>query len=387
MKIIQIVARLNVGGVAVQVILADEQFRARGLKSRVVCGQVGPDEGDMSYLAAEKGTAPHVIPELGRALSPARDLATLVKLWRLLRRERPDVVHTHTAKAGFVGRLAARLAGVPVVVHTFHGHVFRGYFGPAKTRFFIALEQFGARLADRIVTLTEGLKRELVGYGIAPAAKFAVIPLGLELAPLAALPRHGGALRRELGLDASTPLVGAVGRLAPVKHLDLLLDAAACIDVQKLRSPLHIALAGDGECRPALEAQARALGIVERVHFLGWRDTRALPAVYGDLDVLVMSSHNEGMPVSIIEAMAAGVPVVATAVGGVPDLVTDGQTGALVPPDDAGALAGAVTRVLTEPAPAQRMADAARRDVLERFSPARLADDLTALYTALLERA
>lgn len=387
MKIVQIVARLNVGGVAVQVLLADEQFRARGHESIVVCGRVGPDEADMRYLADEKGSVPHIIPELGRALSPLRDLITLVKLWQLLRRERPDVVHTHTAKAGFVGRLAARMAGVPVVVHTFHGHVFRGYFGPTKTRLFIVLERFSARLSDRVITLTAGLKQELVEYGIAPPDRFAVIPLGLELEALASTPGRSGVLRQALGLDDVTLLVGAVGRLVPVKHIDLLLDAASCIDMQAMRNPLHIVLVGDGECRPALEAQARALGIAGRVHFVGWRDTRALPDIYSDLDALVMSSYNEGMPVSIIEAMAAGVPVVATAVGGVPDLITGGETGLLVPPDDAPALAAALTHLLTAPALAQRLADNARRDALARFSPARLADDLTGLYTTLLERA
>jgi glycosyltransferase involved in cell wall biosynthesis len=375
-KIVQVIARLNIGGAAVQVILPSGLLGPPRFETMLVCGQVGPAEGDMGYLAEQKGVTPVVIPELGRELSPLRDSVTLLKLWRLLRRERPDVVHTHTAKAGFVGRVAARLAGVPVVVHTFHGHVFYGYFGPAKARLFIALERFCARLSNRLVAPGEDLKRELVGYRIAPAEKIAVVPYGLDLQPLANAPRRTGALRRELGLSDDARLVGVVGRLVPVKNLRLLLGAGA-----RLKGA-HFAIVGDGECRPDLEARAAALGLRDRVHFLSWR--RDLPAIYSDLDALAISSRNEGTPVSIIEAMAAGVPVVSTAVGGVPDLIEDGRTGLLVPPEDAPALADALDRLLRDQDFAHTLAETARPLALERFGVERLADDLAALYVELL---
>ncbi len=376
--IVQVVARLNIGGVAGQVLLAAERLTPPDFTCTVVCGRIGPNEGDMSYLAAQKGITPTLVPELGRALSPLRDPVALVKLWRLFRRIRPDIVHTHTAKAGFLGRLAARMAGVPAVVHTFHGHVFHGYFSPAQTRLFIALERLGARLSDRIVTLTPQLKDEIANaYRIAPAEKFAIIPLGLELAPFSQPPGPSGALRAELGLPRDVPLVGAVGRLVPVKALDLLLRAAARLQ------GVHVVLVGDGPCRPDLEAEAAALGIAERVHFTGWR--RDLPAIYSDLHVLALPSRNEGMPVSIIEAQAARVPVVAAAVGGVPDLITPGETGLLFPSGDTVALSEAIRRLVQSPALAAYLAGNAHAAALARFDPARLANDLAALYRELME--
>jgi glycosyltransferase involved in cell wall biosynthesis len=378
LKVIHVVARLNVGGVAPQVVLAVEGLRAIGFDAQIVCGLVGPDERDMGYVAEQKGITPVVIPELGRAISPFRDMITVWKLWRLFRRERPAVVQTHTAKAGFAGRLAARLAGVPVILHTYHGHVLRGYFGPRKTRLFTMLERLCGRLSTRVITLTARLKDELVGFGVAPADRFVIIPLGLELDALAETPRKGDAFRQTLGIDAETPLVGAVGRLVPIKHFDLMIDAIA-------RLPgVHAALVGDGECRADLEAQVQRLGVSDRVHFAGWRHADALPAIYSDFDALVLSSNNEGMPVSIIEAMAAGTPVVATAVGGVPDLITDGERGILVPPDDAQALAGAIAQVLGNPAQAERLAAAARAHALANYRAERLAGDLAKLYTDLL---
>lgn len=373
----RVIARLNVGGPALHVILLTEKLGAPAFASTLVCGQIAPYEGDMRYLAEQRGVQPVVIPELGREISPLRDLATLWRLWRLMRAQRPHVVHTHTAKAGIVGRAAAWLAGVPVIVHTFHGHVFHGYFGPAKTRLFILLERLAARLSDRVLTISPALRDELVRYRIAPAAKIAVIPLGLDLAPFATTPRRAGMVRRALGLDEATPLVGIVGRLTPIKNHRLFLEAAA-----RLETPAHFAIVGDGECRHSLEAHAAALGLGARAHFLGWRQD--LPAIYSDLDALVIASDNEGTPVSIIEAMAAGAPVVSTAVGGVPDLIDDGQTGLLVPPGDAPALAQALDRLLRDPELARRMAAAARPAALARFSIDRLADDLAALYRTLL---
>lgn len=377
-RVMRVIARLNVGGPAVHVILLAERLGPPRFASTLVCGQIGPHEGDMSYLARARGVQPVVIPQLGRELSPLRDTITLWRLWRLMRAARPHVVHTHTAKAGFVGRVAARLAGVPAVVHTFHGHVFHGYFSPAKTRLFIALERFCARLSSRVLTVSERLKDELVAYGIAPAEKISVVPLGLDLAPFAETPRGAGQLRRELGLSRDAPLVGIVGRLAPIKNHRLFLEAAAQIE-----PGAHVAIVGDGELRADLEAQAAALGLADRAHFLGWR--RDLPAIYSDLDALVIASDNEGTPVSLIEAMAAGAPVVSTAVGGAPDLIDDGRTGLLVPPGDAPTLAAAINRLLHDPAGARSLAEAARPLALARFGIDRLAADLSALYADLLQ--
>ncbi len=378
-RVMRIIARLNVGGPALHVTLLTERLAPPDFESLLVCGHVGPHEGDMTYLAKERGITPHIIPQLGRALSPWRDLVTLVKLWRLMRRWQPDVVHTHTAKAGFVGRVAAWLAGVPVRVHTFHGHVFRGYFGPLKTRLFLTLERLTAHLSDRLITISPRLRDELVHtYRIASAEKFVVVPLGLELRPYLETPRGEDTFRVRYGIPQDAPLIGIVGRLVPIKNHALFLAMAA-----RLRRRLpnaHFAIVGDGELRAALEAQAAALGLADAVTFTGF--LRDLRAVYSDLDVLVIASDNEGTPVSIIEALAAGVPVASTAVGGVPDLLRGGERGHLAPAGDADALAEAVLAAYTEHDPARQ--EALRQAIGAQYGAERLSRDLAALYRQLL---
>lgn len=376
-RVMRIIARLNVGGPALHVTLLTERLAPPEFESTLVCGRIGPGEGDMAYLAEERGIAPVIVPELGRELHPLRDLVTLVRLWRLMRRLKPDVVHTHTAKAGFVGRWAAWLARVPVRVHTFHGHVFHGYFGAAKTRLFLALERLTARLTDRLITISPALRDELAGvYRIAPAEKFAVVPLGLELAPYAAMPRGMGTLRAAHLIPPSAPLIGIVGRLVPIKNHALFLEMAS--RVLQSQPDAYFLIVGDGEDRAALETLADRLGLRKRVVFTGWM--RDLTPVFSDLDLLVLSSDNEGTPTAIMQALAAGVPVVSTTVGGVPDLLRDGAWGRLVPPGDADQLAEAVLAALRDPAPDPSIREAA----LAEYDAGRLADALATLYRALL---
>lgn len=378
-RIMRIIARLNVGGPAIHVTLLTERLGPPEFASTLVCGQIGPHEGDMSYLAGECGIQPVYIPELGRELSPLRDLFTLFKLWRLMRQLRPDVVHTHTAKAGFVGRIAAWLARVPVRVHTFHGHVFQGYFSPRKTRVFLWLERFTARLSDRLITISPGLKNDLANnYRIAPPEKFVVVPLGLELAPFAQTPRHQGQFRARFDIPPGVPLIGIVGRIVPVKNHDLFMQMAARL-VKTIPEACFV-IVGDGESRPAVEAQGEALGLRDRLRFTGWLSD--LKPAYSDMDVLVITSHNEGTPVSLIEALAAGVPVVSTAVGGVPDLLHHGDYGRLVEPGDPDALAAAVTSTLVSDH--KKLGDI-QQAIIADYDITRLTADLAALYRDLLK--
>lgn len=377
-RVMRVIARLNVGGPAVHVALLTAGLNDGAFESRLVTGVLGEGEGDMSYLAREMGVEPVVVPSLQREISPAGDTRALRALVRLMREFRPHVVHTHTAKAGFVGRLAARLAGVPVVVHTFHGHVFHGYFGPAKTRLFIALERLAARGSDAILTVSDRLRDELINYRIAPAEKIRVLPLGLPLAPLADLTAERGQLRAGSGGSTAQQLVGIIGRLVPVKNHELFLAAAARVQAEMPEA--RFVIVGDGERRAALEALAREHGLGEAVTFTGWRSD--LPAVYADLDAVVISSRNEGTPVSLIEAMAAGVPVVSTEVGGVGDLLGGGEYGRLVPPGDADALAGGILAALRE-GPGPRT-ERARHYALAQYDAARLVRDIRELYAALL---
>ncbi len=380
MRVMRIIARLNVGGPAIHVSLLTLGLQDAAFSSTLVTGVVGPSEGDMTYLVHELGIEPVVIPWLQREIAPLADLRALIALVRLMRQQRPHIVHTHTAKAGFLGRLAAYLTGVPVIVHTFHGHVFRGYFGAAKTRLFIWLERRAARASDMILTISDRLREDLIAYRIAPPERIRVVPLGLKLLPLSDLEALRGGLRREMGFSTDAPLVGIIGRLVPVKNHELFLAAAR--RVAEAMPDARFLIVGDGERRAELEHMTRQFGLADVVRFTGWR--RDLPAIYADLDVLVISSHNEGTPVSIIEAMAAGVPVVATAVGGVPDLLRDGQLGALVPPGDEAALAAAILDALR--ATPQPHVVKAREWALKRYDADRLIADIRQLYEELLSR-
>ncbi len=376
-RVLNIIARLNVGGPAIHVTLLTEKLGAPDYESTLVCGTIGAGEGDMLYYAEAHGVQPIIVPELGRSLHPVRDLVTIWQVYRLIRRLKPDVVHTHTAKAGFVGRVAAWLAGVPVIVHTFHGHVFRGYFSPTMTQVFLNLERLTARMSSTVITLSEGLRRELADdYHITSADHITVLPLGLDLAPFAAAQRHNGAFRREYGIPADAPLIGIIGRIVPVKNHALFLEAAAQVKAELPAA--RFVIVGDGELRAEVEAQVDALGLRELVIFTGW--LRDLAPVYADLDVNVISSINEGTPVSVIEALAAACPVVATAVGGLPDLLDQGALGRLVPSADDEALAAALIAVLRDPPDMQ----AARALMLDRYNLDRLMSQFDALYRRLL---
>ncbi|HXB57839.1 MAG TPA: glycosyltransferase [Vicinamibacteria bacterium] len=378
-RIVRLFSRLNIGGPSIHVILLTAGLEQRGYHTRLVVGQESPHEGNMLALAAEKGVACEPMGGLGREIRLLSDFRALWGLYRLLRAFRPSIVHTHTAKAGMLGRLAARLAGVPVIVHTYHGHVLRGYFGAVKTRLFRALEAFLGRLSDGLVAVSEAVKQDLVDLGVARPERIRVVPLGLELEPLTRpLPRGG--IRTEAGVPAGAPLVGMVGRLVPIKDVPTFLKAAAL--VLKALPACRFALIGDGEERTLLEQEVSRLGLAEAVSFCGWR--RDIGAVYGDLDVVVNSSRNEGTPVALIEALAASRPVVATRVGGTPDLLGEGTRGLLVPPGEAEALAAAILETLRSPEAARRRALAGRDHVLKRHSLSRLIEDVDALYRELL---
>jgi glycosyltransferase involved in cell wall biosynthesis len=305
-----------------------------------------------------------------------------VKLYAVMRRERPLIVHSHTGKAGVLARIAACIAGVPIIVHTFHGHVLRGYYGPVKTWLLRRLERELARRTDCILAVSEGVKRDLVEYGVAPPRRIRVIPLGIELEPFLAATRRGGRFRAALGIEQGLPLIGIVGRIVPIKDHHLFLGAARYIAD---RCPgARFVIVGDGVLGREIEAYAQTLGLGDRVMFTGWR--RDLPEIYGDLDVLVISSRNEGTPVAAIEAMAARCPVVATHVGGVPDLIEDGVTGLLVPSGDAAGLADAVVTVLRDRGLVERITEVARARVRVEFSETRLVSDTARMYRRLLSR-
>jgi len=368
---------MNVGGPALHVMNVMGALAARW-PTLLVTGSVAGDEADMLDEARQRGLPVFQIPELGRRVSPWQDGVALARLVSLLRQVRPDIVCTHTAKAGTLGRLAARMAlGRQVrTVHTFHGHVFHGYFGAFLTAGVIRTERALARRTDRILAISPAQRDDLVDvYRVAHDRQVRVVPLGLDLQRFLEVDReHACALRADLSPD-DAPVLTCVGRLAPIKNHRLLLDAAGLLAARGLR--FRLVLVGGGSEEAALRAQAAALGIADRVRFLGWR--RDVAEIYAASDVVVLSSHNEGTPVSLIEALAAGVRVVATDVGGVRDVLDEGRLGTLVAPGRPDLLADSL-QAASESRGSRAESDVRRLEIRRRYDVGRLADDLDDVY-------
>ena len=383
-RVLRLIARLNVGGPALHVSYLTRGLAERGYDTTLVAGQVGAAEGSMEYAARDLGVEPLFLPMLQRDIDAGHDIGAVLRVRDLIRTLRPDILHTHTAKAGAVGRLAAAIARVPdppVIVHTFHGHVLRGYFGPAKTFAFRETERSLARRTDRLIAVSPEVRDELVAQRIAPFEKFAVIRLGLDLDKRAnADPVEAAALRARLGVGVGTLLIAWLGRMTEIKRVDELL--AAFGDLRGRGVDAHLALAGDGPLRSQLERLAVELGVADRVHFLGMQKNVA--QIYGAADVVALTSANEGTPVSLIEALAAGTAAVSTDVGGVKDVIRDGETGLLVPAGDVAAIASAFERLAVDEELRDRLAHAAQSDVRTRYSVERLVDDMDHLYRQLL---
>ncbi|HEV2862117.1 MAG TPA: glycosyltransferase [Pyrinomonadaceae bacterium] len=408
MKVLRIIARLNVGGPARHVAWLEAGLRGRGVESTLVAGVVAPGEDDMGYFARRLGVEPVTLAEMSREISP-KDAVTVWKLYRLMLRERPDVVHTHTAKAGTVGRVAgllyrwltpSALWGRPRparFVHTYHGHIFHSYYGRWKTRLFLSIERALARLVtDRVVVISPQQLEEINGhFRVGRREQFRVIPLGLDTGAFTGGPRSAE-LRREWGAGEGDLLVGIVGRLTEVKHHELFLEAAAGFKKRWTGAArVLFVVVGDGHLRAGLEARARALGLAGDVIFAGLRDDPE--NFYPALDAVALTSRNEGTPLTLIEAMANGRAVVATAVGGVVDLLGGPaesemrhprawrvcERGVRVEPGDAEAFAEALEYLMSSEALRRRLGERGRRHVEANYSVARLLEDVAGLYEEL----
>ncbi len=380
MKIVRIIARLNIGGPAIHTVLLSSELNKTSLyKDILVCGKVKDCEGDMSYLAAEKGLTPIIVPQLGRDISLYGDFLAFLKIYSILRREKPDIVHTHTAKAGALGRLAALCAGVPIRIHTFHGHVFDGYFSPIKAKAFLWIEKFLAFFTDRLITVSEKVRDEIVDkLKVAAGSKCVVVPLGFELQKFLECEKRKGSFRKDIGVDEKTLLVGIVGRLVPIKNHVMFIDIAKEVLDKKIIPKIKFVIIGDGELRSFLESRSKELGIEKDIIFTGWE--RDLSSVYADLDVVALTSFNEGTPVSIIEAMASGKPVIATSVGGVADIVEDGKNGFLVKSNDRHEFSEKLIRLLQNEGEKVSFGKVGRERVRHKYSKDRLVKDIESLY-------
>ena len=400
-KILRIIARLNVGGPARHVIWLTEGLQSYGFETVLVTGVVPAGEEDMSYVAVASGVEPLTLPQMSREIS-VKDVLTIWKLFRLMRRERPDIVHTHTAKAGTVGRLAGMMyRALPGktrrcrFVHTYHGHVFHSYYGKFKTSLFLAIERFLARFAtDRIVVISQQQRREINEvFGVGLPEQFAVIPLGIDLGAYASWPDRRSHLRRELNLNDPEVLVGIVGRVTEIKNHEMFLRAAALLK-KNLSTPVRFAIIGDGNLLRKLESQVSSLGLKEEVSFLG---TRTDPEnFYPALDIVALTSLNEGTPLTLIEAMANARPVIATAVGGVVDLLgspiaPDGgatgyqvcERGISIASGDANGFASGLERLINDQALRDSLGQLGLEFVTQNYSKERLLADVARLYRGL----
>jgi glycosyltransferase involved in cell wall biosynthesis len=432
-RILRVIARLNIGGPAIQAVTLSDLLSKGRFRTRLVCGQVGAHEGDMSYLASSRQVDPMILPSLGREISALDDLRSFSELRKIIGEFKPHLIHTHTAKAGTLGRLAGismnaqRIFGRNIrLVHTFHGHVFHSYFSPLKTWAFMKIERFLARFTDRIIVISATQEKDICErYRIAHPRQVQVVPLGFDLSGF-----------EKLGPPPSQRIfsVGIIGRLTPVKNHRMLFEAVRTLKDQGKDHSFNFFVVGDGEFRETLTREAAALGIEKKVVFTGWQ--KEMPEVYGKLDAVVLTSLNEGTPVSLIEAMAAARPVIATDVGGVRDLMgeidpptalqsgpsvspgvvrlsngsgstlserraeargsrwVDTETGEgyklarhgiLVPSGDSQAMAKALLFAVTQRTLTIEMAERARKHVLQTYSLERLVGDMAALYEGLIE--
>jgi len=403
-KVLRIIARLNVGGPARHVVWLSQGLKGAGYETLLVAGVVPPGEDDMSYIAAEAGVTPCVVPQMSREVSP-KDALTIWKLFRLMLREQPAIVHTHTAKAGTVGRVAgliyrwltpSALLGKPRAcrfVHTYHGHVFHSYYSPRKTRLFLAIEKCLARLVtDRIVVVSHQQRREInESFRVGTPEQFAVIPLGIDMSVYADWEKRRSIARAELKADENDVLIGIVGRLTEIKNHKLFLEAAARL--RKLtNSTVRFLIIGHGNLRGVLDAQTKSLGLNDSVSFLG---TRKDPEnFYPALDIVALTSLNEGTPLTLIEAMANARPVVATAVGGVVDLLgqsqreSDGyalcERGISVRTGDAEGFAHALAHLIEDEELRRELGGRGLDFVKQHYAKERLLADVSELYAQLM---
>ena len=403
-RILRIISRLNVGGPAIHVHLLSKGLDSRKFESILVTGRISPQEGDMSYLFKPGDPQPVIIPELQREISIGSDVKTFFSILKMLYAEQPDIVDTHTAKAGFAARFSAGIYNLlsrqhsVSVIHTFHGHVFEGYFNRLTTQVFINIERLLALISDAIIVISETQKQELTEkYRIASSDKIRTIPLGFDLSPFLSASALRGKFRKDLAIDRKVLLIGIIGRLVPIKNHKMFFQTAKRFREIRPDIAVKYLVIGDGELRKELEKTCRELDLEQDTVFCGW--IKEVPYVYADLDILALTSLNEGTPVSIIESMAAGVPVIATDAGGVRDLLGMRrslsereafiicQRGILCRKNDAEGFAKGLTYLVGEdPEILRKRIETARQYVRAHFDRQRLFQDTESLYLELMRK-
>ena len=363
---------------------------------RTICSRLDPERYEMTLIS---GLTAHpsektkeflkkfeadikIISCLKREISIFDDLTALIRLYFLFRREKFDMVHTHTAKAGFIGRIAAKLAGVPVVIHTPHGHNFYGYFNSLGNKFIVILEKFAAFFADRIVVFTGIEKNDMVKYKICKGSKIDVIRSGIDMSKFDNVKIDAKGKKAEFNADSNNFLVGMIGRLENVKGSEYFIDSAKFI--ARALPQTRFLVVGDGSLKTDLISQSALLGLSDKIIFTGWRED--IPEILSILDVLVLPSLNEAVGRVLLEAGATGKPIVATDVGGVPEVLKTNETGILVPARDPGKMAEAVVSLLKDENRRHRMGDAAKNWVRTNFDENGMITQLHNIYMEAVNR-
>lgn len=381
-KVLHIITRLDNGGSAENTFLTVTGLNKAGWDVSLMSGPVDLPSQDRRKQIEKQGVEYIHMPDLVRNVHPFKDLEAFYKMYRLLRKRKFDIVHTHTSKAGFLGRLAAWLARTPLIIHTPHGHVFFGYFGAFKTRIILSLEKWISRITGQMVALTSGEKRDYVKYGVCDTEKITVICSGIELNKFKeASWSEKRTLRKELGIPENAKIVGTVGRLVPVKGPVFLIDAAKFV-LSKHPNTFFL-FVGDGELKHELVKRARKLDIEHQVLFVGWRDDVA--RILSLFDIFVFPSLNEGMGRVLVEAMTLGKPIVASDVGGIPDLVIHGKNGFLVCPKNPLELAKGIKILIEDKNQREHMGECGK-EMAWNFSKDKMIEEIVKLYSELMSR-
>ena len=379
-KVVRIIDRMNIGGPAIHCSLLTSRLNSEEFSTILITGQVCEFEGDMGYLLKRNDIKPVFIKRLKRNISFISDTIALWEIMKIIYKEKPDIIHTHKSKAGLLGRLAAIILGVPVIVHTFHGHIFHSYFSKIKTKFFIIFERILAMFTTKIIVISKQQYQEICSiYKIAHSNKFQIIKLGFNFAPLLNSFQYQGILRKKYNINENEIIVGIVGRLACVKNHLMFLKAAKIILQQ--RSNIKFFIIGDGELKQELTAYTGKLEISDNVFFTGWIKNSA--KIYSDLDIVALTSKNEGTPVTLIEAVVCQKPVVATKVGGVIDIIQDKKNGLLVEPNNAEKFAQAIINIIDNPGIFSKSVTKNSLQMQQNYGQKRLINDIENLYRKL----
>jgi len=380
-KVLHIITRLDKGGSAQNTLDTVNQLDKNKYSVTLISGYTYDPNGEIARFISDNSIDYVLIPDLVREVSPVKDIKAFFKILFFMLKNKFDIVHTHTSKAGILGRWAAKFSGVRIIIHTPHGHVFYGYFGWFKTRIFIYLESLTALITDKIITLTERGKQEHVSYGIARPGKFIPIYSGIKIKEFASVDIDRKKQKENLGIPSDAPVIGTVTRLDPIKGNHYFISALP--EVVKIFPQIRVLIIGDGSERSSLEQAAKDFGISRNVMFLGMQThVRNLVAIF---DIFVLSSLNEGMGRCLLEAQLIGVPVVATKVGGIPEVVRNGMTGILVPEKNSLEISRALIKILSDASLRNDMSQEARHWVSEKFSVEAMVEKISGLYEKMLE--